>query len=640
LTRLIDFLDRAELEYMLSTLNASILSLLVSAALTWLFCATAWRLRWIPQPVPNRLPVKPVPILGGAAIFVAFLVSLAVNRLVFQGTEAFLILLATAAFILGAADDIWNLKPRWKLLGQIGIALVFLKAIGPVSIIGYHAVDALLIGIWIVGITNAFNLLDNINGLCGGTAALVAGFQAVNFYISGDTQMASLCFVFAGALCGFLVFNFPAGRIFMGDAGSMFIGCWLAATTLVGVQHSHRNHPATLLFPLLIMIVPICDTTLVTLTRKLRRRPVSLGGTDHLSHRLVAYGFSKRNTVIALWSVTSLAGAVGLLTLFYGAVSFVSAVALLVVFVVILGIYLTGYELLPESSNTQAHPLRSPKWLRIGLGLACDVILIAAAYYTAYLLRFDSSSQRQNMQLFYGSVGELVLIKLAVFVGLGAYRRWWQYFGLKDAFRIGSASAIASVVAVAYFAAVYRFYDFSRIVFALDFLAFTLLAIAFRFSFRLFDSFAPASHRANVLIYGADDDGETALHFVGKHYPFKVVGFLDEDASKRDLVIHSVPVCGGVGHLDSLVRARNVKAVLLTSALPTSEKLSLMARCRKLGIGLLRFRFDLEELSGTENRLWKDLASDGDGSLVFVPQTSVVLPMAIEDEPRVSSASD
>lgn len=625
---------------MLSILNTSMLSLLVSAALTWLFCATAWRLRWIPQPVPNRLPVKPVPILGGAAIFAAFLVPLTAHRLVFHGTDAFLILLATGAFILGATDDIWNLKPRWKLLGQLIIAVLFLKAIGLVSIVGYRAIDALLVAIWIVGITNAFNLLDNINGLCGGTAALVAGFQAVNFYISGDAQLSSLCFVFAAALCGFLIFNFPAGRIFMGDAGSMFIGCWLATTTLVGVQHSHRNHVATILFPLLIMIVPICDTTLVTLTRKLRRRPVSLGGTDHLSHRLVAYGLSKRGAVIALWGVTSVAGAVGLLTLFYGALSFVSAAALLVVFVAILGIYLTGYELLPEASDAQAPPLRSPKWLRIGLGLACDVILIGAAYYTAYLLRFDSSAQRQNLQLFYGSVAELMLIKLAVFVGLGAYRRWWQYFGLKDAFRIGSASAIASLVAVAYFAAVYRFYDFSRIVFVLDFLAFTLLALAFRFSFRLFDSFAPASHRANVLIYGADDDGETALRFVGKHYPFKVVGFLDEDASKRDLVIHSVPVRGGVRHLDNLVRAWNVKAVLLPSALSAGEKLTLMTRCRKLGIALLRFRFDLEDLAGTENRFWKDFASDGNGSLVFVPRTSVALPIAIEDEPRASSASD
>jgi hypothetical protein len=99
-------------------------------------------------------------------------------------------------------------------------------------------------------------------------------------------------------------------------------------------------------------------------------------------------------------------------------------------------------------------------------------------------------------------------------------------------------------------------------------------------------------------------------------------------------------VRGGVRHLDNLVRAWNVKAVLLPSALSAGEKLTLMTRCRKLGIALLRFRFDLEDLAGTENRFWKDFASDGNGSLVFVPRTSVALPIAIEDEPRASSASD
>ena len=625
---------------MLFILQASILSLLVSAALTWLLCVMARRLRWIPRPLPNRLPVKPVPILGGAAIFAAFMVPMAAHQLVIRDATAWLILIATAAFVLGATDDVWNLKPRWKLSGQAAIVLLFIKIMAPVSITGYRSLDFIIAGVWIVGITNAFNLLDNINGLCGGTAALVAGFEAVDFYIGGDIHLASLCCVFAAALCGFLIFNFPSGRIFMGDAGSMFIGCWLATTTLVGVQHSHRNHFATVLFPLLIMIVPICDTTLVTLTRKLRRRPVSLGGTDHLSHRLVAYGLSKTNAVLVLWAVTFTGGVVGLLTLRYGALSVVSAVALMLVFLAIVGIYLTGYELLPETASGAAStPVRLPRWVRIALGLVCDVILICVAYHTSYLLRFGPNSQRQNLQVFYGSVAEITLIKVAVFVGLGAYRRWWQYFGLKDAFRIGTASAIASLVAVSYFAAVYRFYDFSRIVFALDFLAFTLLAIAFRFSFRLFDSFAPVRNRANVLIYGADDDGETALHFVGKHYPFRVVGFIDEDISKHNLVIHSVPVRGGTRFLDRLVATWNVKAILLTSVLSVGDEIALQAQCRKLRIGLLRLRFELEELSGADNG-FEDFLAERPQFLELISRSVTVLPRQLDDESRVGSAND
>ena len=217
-----------------------------------------------------------------------------------------------------------------------------------------------------------------------------------------------------------------------------------------------------------------------------------------------------------------------------------------------------------------------------------------------------------------------------MFVGLGAYRRWWQYFGLKDAFRLwirlGHRLARRCRLLLLQFTDSTTSRELSSCWTSLPSLCSRSF---FRFSFRLFDSFAPASHRANVLIYGADDDGETALRFVGKHYPFKVVGFLDEDASKRDLVIHSVPVRGGVRHLDNLVRAWNVKAVLLTSALPSSEKLTLMTRCRKLGIALLRFRFDLEDLAGTENRFWKDFVSNADGSLVFVPRPGVALPIAM-----------
>ena len=96
-----------------------------------------------------------------------------------------------------------------------------------------------------------------------------------------------------GAVIGFLLFNYPKGRIFMGDSGALFIGFWLASTSLSAMRSSPKSQFGLLLFPLLVMVVPISDTTLVTLTRILRHRPVSLGGTDHLSHRLVAYGFSE-----------------------------------------------------------------------------------------------------------------------------------------------------------------------------------------------------------------------------------------------------------------------------------------------------------------------------------------------------------
>lgn len=585
-------------------------SIALSMALTWVICRIAMRLGWVSRPIPDRMPVSPTPILGGTAIFLAFLLCAGILGNFRDPMVALLIWTAAAAYVLGTIDDFCRLSPRWKLFGQVVIGLIFLSFAPAVSLTGVRLLDLLIAAVWIIGITNAFNLLDNINGLCGGTAVLVGVFQGAHFFISGNEQLGWLSIGFAGAICGFLVFNFPSGRIFMGDSGSMLVGFWLASTTLTGVRYSHRNHITSTLFPLLIMIVPICDTTLVTLTRMLRRRPISLGGTDHLSHRLVAYGFSKRDAVLALWCVSLLMGVVALLTLIYGAFSLVSTVALLVVAVAIVGVYLTRFELRPPSiaSETASRPLHSPKWLQLGMQLSCDAILAVAAYYTAYLLRFDSMAQSRNMVVFYDSVLQLLIIKVTVFVALGAYRRWWQYFGLKDALRIGFASAVASLTVIAYFAAAYRLYNFSRIVFALDFLAFTLLAISVRFSFRLFDSFAPTNHRVNVVIYGADDEGETTLHFVAKHYPIRVIGFLDADEAKRNLMIHSIPVRGDLTHLLDLTRDWNVKAVLLSSCLGPDETARLQTECRRLGIELLRLRFELEELAGSGTSLWKELA--------------------------------
>jgi len=243
------------------------------------------------------------------------------------------------------------------------------------------------------------------------------------------------------------------------------------------------------------------------------------------------------------------------------------------------------------------------------------------------LLRFDGSFQSAEMRLFAYSVTELVLIKLGVFLILGSYRRWWQYFGLKDAFRVGWASVLASITAVAYFSIGYRFTGFSRIVFVLDFFVFTLLALLFRFSFRLFDSFAPGNHKTNVLIYGADDEGESALHLVTKRYPFRVIGFLDRDEAKKNLLIHSIPVLGGPRDLEKLVNRWNVRAVLLTPSATLDLQNHLHCMCHGLGIGLKRLHLELE-----------DLEKAGDSFVVEpVPKETVLVNVVSGSASRVGS---
>jgi len=599
-----------------------------SAIVTGLIRALALHLRWIPQPAPNRLRVVPTPIWGGVAIWFSFLSAAAIRGIVFDPAVLILLSTTTGAFILGLADDFWKLRPKWKLVGQVTLSLAFL-ILGPsFSVTGWKPLDLLIALLWLVGITNAFNLLDNINGLCAGTAVLVAGFQSALFFFRGDIPLALLCLAFAGATLGFLVYNFPVGRIFMGDSGSQFIGFCLAAVTLSGLHFSTKNQFGTLLFPLMLMVVPICDTTMVALTRRIRRRPISVGGTDHLSHRLVAYGFSERSAVITLWTLSFLGGLVALLTAIYGASHLITTVTLLSVSIAVLGAYLTRYELYSHSDGPQkTRPLRFPMWLGVSTGILFDVILIVAAYYSACLLRFDGSFKSAEMRLFFSSVVELLLIKLAVFIALGSYRRWWQYFGLKDAFRVGWASILASLVAIAYFSIGYRFNGFSRIVCILDFLIFTLLALTFRFSFRLFDSFAPRNHKTNVLIYGANDEGESALHLVTKRYPLRVVGFLDDDRAKKNILIHSIPVLGELQDLEKLVSRWNVQAVLLTPSASADLQDHLHSICHLLGIGLKRLHLELEDLKGVPHS----------GVLQPVPRENILLEAAVDSSSQGSS---
>lgn len=581
-----------------SALTTLSISFVGGLTLTAAIFVLASRLPWLARPSANRLNVAPTPVWGGVAIFLSFM-TVGIMRGLFNNREA--VAAAFGIFLLGFLDDIWRLRPRWKLFIQVLCALAPVSLIFDHPLTGNRGVDFLLAFLWIVGITNAFNLLDNINGLSAGTAVLVSSFQAAFFLSQGEPTRALACIAFAGAILGFLVFNFPKGLVFMGDSGSLFIGFWLAATTLSGTQFAGKSQFSSLVFPLLGMVVPICDTTLVTLTRMFNGRPISVGGTDHLSHRLMAYGFSQVSAVLALWSFSLVSGVLGFFAVLYGLSPFLSAALLLLVAIALFGVYLTRYELrmhfaLPEEA---VQPPRIAPWVRMCLRVLFDLILIIAAYYTAYLLRFDGDFGRGDIQLFVSTTAELVLIKLCVFVAFGVFRPSWNYFGLKDAYFLVSISALASLIAVTYFSIVYRFYGFSRVVIALDFLVFTFLALISRFSFRLLDELAPSNHRTNVLIYGADSEGETALQIVSKHYRFRVVGFLDDDRPQRNISIHSVPIRGCTQELSSLAKRWDTRVVLLTSSAPADVKHKLAALCDELGIRLLSLQLALVDFTTT-----------------------------------------
>ncbi len=270
---------------------------------TWAMRQIAPLLGYLDYPGRNRFHEKTTPLLGGAGVFVAILlVSMAAGEILQKDYKLFYIGLCTL-FALGLVDDKLGMSPLVKLAGQFFVGLAFYFAGLRLELVDSELANACIGIVWVVGIVNAMNLLDNIDGLCG-TITLVGSLVfAWMLAAAGNTALALLAAVTAGATLGFLGQNFPHAKIFLGDAGSMLLGGLLAGFGLAAVQPG--NIPSHLAVTL-VLAMPILDTSLVVTHRLLNGRKVLEGGKDHLSHRLSNHfhlGPTRAVLVIALGGV-------------------------------------------------------------------------------------------------------------------------------------------------------------------------------------------------------------------------------------------------------------------------------------------------------------------------------------------------
>jgi UDP-GlcNAc:undecaprenyl-phosphate GlcNAc-1-phosphate transferase len=292
-------------------LTGSLCTLLLSLVLTPLVRTAARHLGIVARPRQDRWHRKPTAMLGGIAIYLAFIAGALV--LAPDLSDAASILLAgTVLFLTGLVDDLIQIKPLVKLAAQLGAAAAMIFAGLSLEWTAYPVVNGAVTVFWLVGITNAVNLLDNMDGLAGGTSLVSCCFLTVIFLLNGQAEAALLPALLAGAVLGFLVFNFNPASIFMGDCGSMLLGFTLGTLPLLNHYECSPQAPVALLTPVLVLLTPIFDTCLVTVTRKLAGRPVSQGGRDHTSHRLVALGLSERGAVVALYACAVLSGLLAL----------------------------------------------------------------------------------------------------------------------------------------------------------------------------------------------------------------------------------------------------------------------------------------------------------------------------------------
>lgn len=598
------------LAYILPAALAFGLSLLLTPTVR----ETARRLGFVAAPKADRWHKKPTALLGGVAIF-ATVTIIYLTRLPHTPYTRVVLLASAFLFAVGLLDDILNAKPYQKLIGQVmGAALVVYYGLTlPWTSSGL--VNTALTIFWLIGITNAVNLLDNMDGLAAGVAMIAAMILSVNFIANDQLNEALLLTVFAAALAGFLVYNSNPATIFMGDCGSLFIGFFLASTALMGISGGRsRSLLPVLAVPILILFIPIFDTTFVTVLRKMAGRAASQGGRDHTSHRLVALGMSERR---AVWMLYGFAAASGMLALLVREVPTAYSIPLIVGFsvvLVLLGVHLAGVKVYDEDelAGVRETPifafLVDLSYKRRIFEVLLDLILIILAYYAAYVLRFGPLTP-DLWRVFMVTLPFLVFLKMASLLALGVYRGLWRYTSVDDLINIVKAVIVGSGLSVLAVLFKFRFQGFSRVVFVLDGMMFLLLIMGSRLAFRLFRQALPTPRTRDgrrVMIYGAGDGGELLLRELlnNQDLRYAPVGFLDDDATKKGKVIHGLRVYGGNGDLRELCRTHNVAEVLISSPHFAPARLAEISQlCEQENIALKRMRISIEPVESYTERV-------------------------------------
>jgi UDP-GlcNAc:undecaprenyl-phosphate GlcNAc-1-phosphate transferase len=291
--------------YMLVFAGALVLAIGTTPVARWL----APRIGVMDKPEARKIHQWPVPRMGGVAIYLAVIAAALVlgERRNFDQFGSILVG-ATGVSFMGLVDDRWGLRPLVKLLGQALAALLLYASGIYVGLFRQSIPDLIITLLWTGYITNAVNFLDNMDGLAGGISAIAAAFFALMCSFSGQYLVGALSVALLGACLGFLFYNLNPASIFMGDSGALFLGFILAAIG-IKLRFPANSKFVTWMVPVLVMGLPIFDTTLVIISR-LRRRlnPATTPGKDHISHRLVAAGMTRREAVLTLYVVSFVLG--------------------------------------------------------------------------------------------------------------------------------------------------------------------------------------------------------------------------------------------------------------------------------------------------------------------------------------------
>lgn len=630
---------------MLIALLLLIIPACISLVLTPYIQALAHRVGAVDQPDKRKIHTIPMPRLGGVGIVLA-VVSTGVGAFILVhliGNKATLPLDALLpgligggiVFLAGIWDDIRPIPVWVKFVFQLmaaSVAIWFDVRIEQVSLFGSESIELgwlsiPLTALWLVGITNAFNLIDGLDGLAVGLGIIAACSSVMTFLLLGNVQEAFFLLPLIGALLGFLVHNFYPATIFLGDSGSMFTGYMLAVTAVSGTQKGPQT--LSVIIPLLILGIPIIDT-LLSMARRfvrslrlfqsykvmLREGITCMFQPDqrHIHHRLLALGFSHRNTVLFLYALglgLSFLALMSVLAQYRNAGVVLIAVAM----ATYIGTHKLGYE---EVALLRARTLlrwyeqmRFNRYFFLGF---VDMSLILLAYWGAFYLKY-TAPWPEELTIWYLNTFPFVLVtQLIVFCAFGLYRGVWRAAEVSDLIHVGAA--VPPAVALAYIIAVLRVpppgvFSF----FWIDALALGTLIIGSRSTYQLLNYFQrrEQSTEGTALIYGADRGGQLVLRALlhNPHLGLRPIGFLDDNASLWGRLVNRVPVLGSGDDLETIIENQSVSTLIIAFNTVQDHRVRRVIHlCHERGITVLQGCIEMIPVGTNGAGLHKSVVSD------------------------------
>ena len=620
-----------------------LIAFFISLAASPLIRRLAFAIGAVDLPGERKIHSVPIPRIGGVVITLSFAVTLSAAWSIGKLNSSWVtpdltswwpVLIGGAiVFVVGAFDDIRALPVWGKFLIQTTAAATAIALgvrIDHVSLFGSNPVDLGLLAfpltfLWIVGITNAFNLVDGLDGLAVGLGSIAAGTCATLFLLRGETQDALILLVVLGALLGFLPHNFNPARIYLGDSGSMLIGYMLAVIAIVGTQ---KTATALAVFvPLLVLGLPIIDT-LFSMIRRFKghkkkyeeswfqaMRCMFEADQGHFHHRLMALGLSHRNAVLTLYTVSIALSFFALLSV-VAEYRNAGMVIMTVILATAIGIGKLDYrevDLLQLRRLLRWHD-RVAFDRRFFLGFL-DLVLITSAYWAAFLLKFYDVRSIDLLTVWYVNSFPTVLItQFLCFYLFGLYRGVWRAMGVGDLVKV--ALAVGAAAAISYSLVVIRYpLEGTMSFFVIDVLLLGLFAGGIRSGYRVLDYSHQrgADYGKAALIYGAGRGGQLVLRELRQNAKLGLspIGFIDDDPTLWNRTISGVPVLGKSQDVPAILDAHLVTSVLISSkAIEENRLKEVVQACKERGVIILVTGLEMSPLmKGSESSVEPILSS-------------------------------